>query len=278
MNGFFPEEGFLTESEYEGRGKGTEIILTAALDKPRSVGGKAPSNQLSGQLNGHLNGEFDKEVGNQKEPKTVEKQGKTVTARVEDLESIGKERLLTMLIKRGIEPQVARRLVSKKNRGEQVRIEAIISHYDLLVETGSNRGSKNRTGFLFWAVTNFEKYVLPDEDNGQRDKGQNGESSSSKSGKRGVDGAKQLDLLKESNLVQSEYQKYRVGEVARIKALVDDELLEKIQKEVIGTLNKVKKSISKDSYEKAVSQQIDDRLAKLFAVPTFDEWKESEEL
>jgi hypothetical protein len=72
--------------------------------------------------------------------------------------------------------------------------------------------------------------------------------------------------------LRARYLEERMRMLREIKAGVEPELLAGMQREVETGLSKIRNIISKNRFDQVVSQGVDDKLAKLFAVPDFEAW------
>lgn len=72
-----------------------------------------------------------------------------------------KTALVESLISRGLTLAQARNLLAKRQQSELEQVERIVRYYDHLVETQDPRISRNRIGFLYRAVENPDRFVIP---------------------------------------------------------------------------------------------------------------------
>ncbi len=77
--------------------------------------------------------------------------------------------------------------------------------------------------------------------------------------------------VKES--LESEYLIARKQEIRHIRdAIVEKDLLAQLTSDVEKALSKIKAQISAARFTETVEHGVDEKLASLFAVPSFDEW------
>jgi hypothetical protein len=121
------ERGFLGSVEFSGRGKHTQITLSAGSSS----------------------------VGQSSEVSSV---GTTAAAETDSkvLQSLAGD-----LVARGLKPTQTRRLLEAKSESELVKIPGIIRYYDELIAKRSRLVSRSPVGFLFRAVENAETFTLP---------------------------------------------------------------------------------------------------------------------
>lgn len=225
--------GFLAKVEYVGRGKGTEIVLYAARGKPRSQAGRE-------EVLPPADGAGDSDPGT----------------------PAGDQELFKLLTERGLEPKQVARLLDRREPGDLDRIRKIVNHFDSLVAAGSTRVSKSPLGFLYWAVENFNQYVLPDDPIEKKEK--------------------ESPALKEFVVVsdpkeeerEAEYKAFRTKELARLRETVEPYVLEQIEREVKDEVDNMKISLSEKGLERFLASKVEDRLAKLFVLPTREEWEQ----
>ena len=131
--------GFIKSYEYQGQGKGTEIIILAASGKPRviSAGSKSGSPEGSQQEDSIQNLENLKQNN-----------------------SDSLSQLRAKLVHRGISSQQAEKLLASQDLPGLERIEKIISQFDYLVSAKSALISRNPVGFLYAAVQNPQKFPI----------------------------------------------------------------------------------------------------------------------
>ena len=241
--------GFIKDYSYQGQGSATEIIIFAASGQPRV---SAPKQHAV----------LDQpEVAQTEKIKQPEK-----FINSQDPLQVLKGSVLTQLEERGITAPQARRLLESLPEELEVfqKIGKIISHYDYLLSTSSKLVSRNPVGFLFKAIQYPDRFVLPEESRQQA------------AAKPAV---KQQNLFaedKNSRQLESfkaRYLAFRKQEILRIKAECEPELVTKLTSEVEKALSKLKTLISENNFRDAVEHGVQEKLAKLFALPDFDEWK-----
>ncbi|MCB0337336.1 MAG: hypothetical protein KDD62_13560, partial [Bdellovibrionales bacterium] len=123
----------LSKVEYEGRGKSCQIIFYGGTGKPRSL---------------------------QKSEQVVS----VVEAEVATSSLTGRlQQLIDGLTKRGLTEAQGLRLLGAYDEANLDRVAKIIEHFDQLVKAASPLVSKSPVGFLYRAVENPQKFVLPQE-------------------------------------------------------------------------------------------------------------------
>ena len=258
------ESGFIQSYEYQGQGKGTEIIILAASGKPR-VASSAQTASNERQIVDH---------NSSNEHASFYSKNKISSDSVS--ESVASTQVLSLLraklVQRGISSQQVDKLVATYDDAALQRIDKIISHFDYLVSVKSALVSKNPVGFLYRAVQNPLKFQLPgDKNNYAANKKSSGQTNLDfpQTGKQYHKAETEMEKLAS---LKARYLVERKQEVNRLKSEVEKELVARIRKEVEAALQKLKTLISESRFQEAVEHGIEEKLAKLFAFPEFEEW------
>jgi len=243
------ERGFISGHEYTGKGKHTEISFFAARGKVEPLDNKnGKGRSATGKVSLNVAGDDRVHFGAVEQDRT-------------DVSS--KEKITEQLIERGIVAQQAVYLLEHKSAEELPRIARIVKYFDSLVSSSSHLVSRNPAGFLYRAVQRADSFVLPDE-NGQTrlELSTRGKRAAVKSEYKGAGEASEGDYLVE-----------RKREIRKLMGDIEAEMLERMTQEVRGALGNVKGLISESGFERAVEHAVEEKVAKLFALPDFDEWK-----
>ena len=120
-------------------------------------------------------------------------------------------------------------------------------------------------GFLYRAVEFPERFLLPDE---KREKEQL--SLSSKLEKSSSLSPKKAQKMDDG---EARYLEFRKREIARVRDETEPQVIEKIRAEVESALVRIRSCISPDRFVETVNLGVEGKLAELFALPTFEEWK-----
>ena len=228
--------GFLSKCEYTGQGRGTEIILYASRGKPRVLGN---------------------------EKNSVEKNSDNENYEV--LKSSGTEEMLGKLVARGLREPQARALLLAKQESQVARMSKIIDYFDSLVRSGSHLVSRSPVGFLYRAVEDPDRFVLPGEKRDETIKTQ------ARVAKGQLLDSRQ-ETLTFAVALQSEYCAARQAELHRIRENIETGLEQKLRIEVENSQKKFKGLISEGRYEESVRHGIEEKLLRLFAFPEYAEW------
>jgi plasmid replication initiation protein len=299
--------GFISHVEYQGRGSGAEISIYAGKSTRRQVSGGTGStltseitvgakqddamasasmipqkmNSISRSKGKHVLDSIHDGI----EATVVEECSRTRLAQDSDarkhqpLPSSGpaatefdREQIAEALERRGIAVDQVRKLVMGVPPSAEQKVREIIAHYDELRSTGSARISRSPQGFLFSAVKNWQTFVVPP----RAKKNASAQVKlplaptviRSQAGKESADNP----ISPRANM-ELEYLVARRQEIRHIReVIVERELLTQLTHDVEKALSKIKNQISPTRFREAVEHGVDEKLASLFAIPSFDEW------
>lgn len=231
--------GFLQSVEYVGKGRDTNVLMSAARPSaPRQRVDGSPAREAARPLS----------------PRE---------ATGGDL----REQIAEALERRGLDARQSRRLVFDRDERQLERIKAIILHVDQLVESQSKLVSKSPKGFLYRAVENPDRFVLPGEQRPeptQRALPLSTRSATSSSVPSRVGNSPEL--------LKTEYLIERKREVQRLLGEVEPAMLEKMRSEVTRALEKLRSLISAERFQQAVEHGMEEKLLSLFKFPSCEEW------
>lgn len=240
------EKGVLSEFEFVGKGKSTDVILVAA-HAPRKVLGDSQVQTPPSS---------DKSSPQQKTP-------------VEG--TLSEVAVSQALIERGIIDKQALKLVSGRGSDTLQRIQAIISHFDKLVSSSSHLVSRNPQGFLYRAVEKPFDFILPTD--------KQGSVSAGKSQAELTLEARNRDKPKGSPASKTNQMDAEVGYLIERKAALDalraeiqPESVTELRTEVEAALAKLKAHISPQRFQEAVEHGVEQRLLEQRGFPDFDKW------
>ncbi|MCB0351910.1 MAG: replication initiator protein A, partial [Bdellovibrionales bacterium] len=248
--------GFISRYEYQGRGQGTEIAIYAASKKPRAAGvsrdrspfPKESDSQLSFQL---------QEASTKREPRIESAPSKPASQ--DDLLS----QIRSKLVSRGLQsPQALKLLVNRKT--SLARIDQIIDHFDGLVRDKSHLISRNPAGFLYRAVERSDEFVLPEDREREELRQQTVER----------DNRELRAKLEREQRAQreGEYLAHRKNFLRDARVGTDPQVLRDLEREVTQALENVRGLISDDNFTDAIRHGVDEKLLRLLAFPSYDEW------
>lgn len=273
--------GFLSGCEYVGKGSQAEIVLYAGREKPReAVPLKAAT--VKPQIVATVESETPKVKANE-------------TQQFEDIQGQYRK-VFELLVERGIKSHQVEKLLSEKTEETLERITCIIQHFDELRARDSQKVSRSPTGFLYRAVEKPYDFVLPNEvrasqtgfsfeQNRSRTVAVNAQNNfqprhnhyASRPVNRNRSENFQADS-KPSRVgdrragLESQFLIERKKKIQELRQNVESIVLDGIRNEVRLALVKLKGLISDSRFEEAVEHGVEEKLAKLFAFPSFDEW------
>jgi hypothetical protein len=225
--------GFLAGCDFIGKGKDTEVVLYAGSGKPR--------------------------IDNKKD-RSAEVHVEAATELVCD--SLDEE-IVQALVTRGIMPPQATKLASGRTPSELQRMKEIIAYFDEFKNSNQGRKMTSPVGFLYRAVEKPFEFKIPGAKNTVATQSSLAFAVKKQSSVARADNEESL---------RARYLEERMRMLREIKAGVEPELLAGMQREVETGLSKIRNIISKNRFDQVVSQGVDDKLAKLFAVPDFEAW------
>lgn len=248
------EKGLLSEFEFVGKGKSTEVILVAA-HAPRKVAVEPPPSNAAQISAGDAGGLQRGALA-------------ATTAGGSNVETT----LEQMLIQRGIADKQARRLVEWRGIEALERIEAIVQHFDKLVSSTSHLVSRNPQGFLYRAVENPFDFVLPTDKAATGARAQNELNLEA----RNTDRPRRSERSKDSQIdAEVSYLLERKAALDKLKTDVAPADVAALRTDVEAALAKLKAHISPQRFQEAVEHGVEQRLLEQRGFPDFDKWCKS---
>lgn len=200
------------------------------------------------------------------------------------------QRLWVELTRRGFNEKQVNKLLEGRARETLTRIEKIIEHCDKQSRVESER--RNPLGFLYRAIENPNQFVLPEDGSRKGDLVTNSAdrkniadlniTSSHKvrtypSSGGGVVNSKDTRGQHHFSVTdkEAEYFTFRSKELVRIRSEIEESTLIEIERDVESALVKLRGMISPLRYQEALTHGIDERLAKKYSIPSFQEWLKS---
>lgn len=174
---------------------------------------------------------------------------KKLLANNTDTSSLVTDDLAKELVNRGLKEYQLPKLIGKIDQQTKDRINKIIKYYDQLIAKQSPLVSISPVGFLFSAVSKPFAFNLP--------------------GEQKIAKEKPIDKNEEN------YNEFVAQELEQIRSDLEPKLLEKIVNEAEVTLGNMKKLVSDKRFAESVQHSVNEKLMKLFIIPSFEEWKTS---
>ncbi len=246
------DKGLLSEFEFIGKGKSTDVVLVAA-HAPRKVSIEPPPMHPHQTVSQESNA-----------TKSLTSSGRPNQGGDSNEDSL--ERLL---IQRGIADKQARRLVEGRGIDALERIAAIISHFDTLVSGGSHLVSRNPQGFLYRAVEKPFEFVLPTDKVAVGPRAQNALNLGPRNGD-----APQRQIKSKGTQIDAEvsYLLERKSFLDALKVDVSEHEVAGLRADVEAALAKLKAHISPQRFLEAVEHGVEQRLLEQRGFPDFDKW------
>lgn len=259
------EAKFLESVDYHGRGEGTEIRIVAGKGKNLT----SPKNVAQEFRREHTNKEHrDKEDQMEAREESGAVRG---DCRVNDTQA----EAIRLLIDRGLNERQVLKIIAGKSEEAMKRIGEIVKYYDSLRERGSSLISRSPLGWLYRAIERADTFVLPSELSKNQLKGAQTEIAFNNNSKTERFQQGRNSSLQDGRDEEAQYLVYRRKELQRIREGAETKLIEKLHTEVEHALEKLKPLISVERFKETIVHGVDEKLAKLFAVPSFEEWKSS---
>jgi plasmid replication initiation protein len=247
------QRAMLSHYEFIGKGKSTEIVLTAA-QPPRKVLAAQSSTVAAAESDmAGAHGIFAGGVG-QSTP------------------------MVEALVVRGIAEKQARKLVMGQGRDAEERRAAIIAHFDKLIASESHLVSKNPQGFLYRAIEKPFDFTLP----GEKSRKVGGDAPQVKMqfdspGTKGhAANPSHSDASPSARRdLEIRYLTERKRKLDKVKAETASVELQNLRQDVEGALAKLRAYISATRFSEAVAHGVDEKLLERNGFPDFDKWRRS---
>jgi hypothetical protein len=186
--------------------------------------------------------------------------------------------LVDELVARGLKEPQARRLLADKPPAAHERIRRIVQYFDELRASNSHRISKSPIGFLYRAVEKCDSFTLPGEMpvHSVQSELRLGGAAAARAAAAGMGGVTSMSgaagRSAGADLLESEYLTERNREMLALRRDIEPEMLHKVTSEVEDALSKLKGLISDARFRDTVQHGVEEKLARLFAFPSFEEW------
>ena len=231
------DKGMLSDFEFVGKGKSTEVVLVAAHAPKKTIG-----------------------TNSEQKPTQQDSMGP-------DHESLAKA-----LMDRGIAEKQARKLTAGQGRDALERMQAIITHFDFLVASNSLLVSRSPTGFLYRAIERPFEFPLPG-DKKQNSSNDGNDRAAKISGGASQASIKETATSRASKVdLEVEYLLARKTELDRILSVASPEDQSGLRSEVETALQKLRAHISPQRFVEAVQHGVEQRLLEHYGFPDFDAW------
>lgn len=248
--------GFLKKFEFEGRGSQTIVIFYPA----QSGSGAALTSRLR-----------------EKNPALPNIESSPENNR--------RNQYIEALASRGISIHQAKRLIASKSESDLTQIEDILRYYDFLVETKDHKISKNRIGFLYKAVEEPFKFVVPQQFKSVKSVVETTARSESESSRRvrpehkifrsqrkSATNAESAVRKDDPDSKKQVYQQFVESRINRQLEEMDPTELARVCHVVEQRLCGLQSVLEKDRYKDVLESVIRDEIRKTCDIPSFEHW------
>lgn len=256
------EKGILSDYEFTGKGKSTEVVLVAAHAPKKTIATGA-----EGSVGATSTGAISATTARSNDQRCNDEPQVVLPDEVASMKNA--------LVERGLAEKQAVRLTAGQGRATLERMRAIVQHFDSLLAAKSSLVSKSPTGFLYRAVERPFEFVLPGE---KRIK----QGDFSFSGHAAEDKAKESQAVappqhKSKNRdpkidLEVAYLTARSERLEQVTTTSSREIIDGLRSEVEQALHKLKSHISPQRFQEAVQHGVEQRLLENDGFPDFDEW------
>jgi plasmid replication initiation protein len=264
---------FISSYEFIGKGKLTEVVVVSA-NQPRSVDNsmKRVSTQTAdvADAGGDSAGQLKKIEKNQSDP---------ARDNAVELSSNAEQQLIAFLVDRGIQENQAKRLAEKVPADELSHSFAVIEYFDELMRIGSDKVSRSPVGFLYKAIEKGLEFNLPASK--EPTSSTSGKAASAKvlhsarlhSARKEVNSARQLRASREqTDILQAEFHTLRSAIIVERIDSIDPQKLIRLRAEVDQQLRPIRAALGEETYQRTREGIVDDRIAEVLDLDTFDDW------
>lgn len=288
------EKGTLSDFEFIGKGKSTEVILVAAHAPRRTLVAGTASTGVATQSAGagHVAGAAQAGQGTQA----------AWSGRAEPLQGNDSETLIRELVQRGLAERQVRRLVMGQGVETLSRMNEILAYFDGLIASSSRLVNKNPAGFLYRAIEKPFDFTLPVD----KKRPNSQQNNLSFGAKNSGDKTQQLGAGQQNSSQGNGAYGAGVGRSAREEAIANkrktdafnleiDYLIARktaletvqnnaapsevaaMQVEVEAALTKLRAHISPQRFIEAVQRGVEQRLLEQSGFPDLDKWSRNKD-
>jgi hypothetical protein len=276
---------FISSFEFVGRGKLTEVVVVSA-NQPRSPEvvasrGLAEKTGIADALEVHS----DKPREADSWPATPmgdrshsfrdrpEEPTKSPSRQTEiSVTGSERERLMGALAERGLQDAQCRRLTASVSDDDLAYSFAIVAHFDDLIRIGSPKVSLSPIGFLYSAIKKGRDFKVPSS---KMAKGvTSAAQTTTKAGesRRGTSAQQLRANREEIDALQVVFAQQRAVEIAKRIDSIDPSKVDRLRVEVDNQLRSIRSALGEDSYLRTREGIVEDRIAELLDLDTFDDW------
>jgi len=270
------DKGILSEFDFIGKGKSTEVILVAAHAPKKTLAAtQDPSTATAGaslRVASPDRGFADARREHDNEARASSQASDDVRA------------VQAALVERGLAEKQAFRLTAGQGEATLDRMRSIIAHFDALVAQKSPLISRSPTGFLYRAVERPFEFTLPGErrvkqvqpsliDTNNDDERLREPMAGHGQKGRGADSNNAASECKEDRIdLEVEYLTARSQRLQDVRARTSADERDQVRREVEQALSKLRAHISPQRFTEAVEHGVDQRLLDAHGFPEFEAW------
>jgi len=228
------EKGFLSSYSFSGRGEATKIRVNSSKFQEKLPIDQIKETNLTNNSSSKILSENNNESGYEK--------------------SAPPQELLSLLVKRGIHINQAKKLLTNRSVSDLLKIPSIVSYFDTLVANKDKKISINPQGFLYRAVQYPNKFIVPNYKN-------NGYNNQNNNGLNKRPERKPFKNYTENNTKNG--TKSHLKSIANTKYTFEKEnLIEVLKKKVEKKVSFLKGILSEDKYQEAFTKCLQDEFKK----------------
>lgn len=280
------EKGILSDFEFIGKGKSTEVILLAAHAPKKAVAATQDSTNSSA-------GSAQPRIGTDRifrETAQADDNDRRASSQASD----GVRVVQAALVERGLAEKQAFRLTAGQGGATLERMRSIIAHFDALVSQKSPLISKSPTGFLYRAVERPFEFTLPGErrikqhqtnlidanhlndsnvahrstrESVYRDGQQQGRGAAERTSR-----SSGIESQDDRTNLEVDYLISRGERLQDVRATTSNDERERLRHDVEQALSKLRAHISPQRFAEAVEHGVDQRLLEAHGFPEFEVW------
>ena len=276
--------GFLESFDFLGRGEQTTIRFSSGQQTTMPVAKTASAQQSaeprSSQSGGFM--EMDSERWTDQAESSISLGSKTAAPREGVFGAFAAE-----LQKRGIAAHQLTKLLELRRESDLPQLRAILRYYDHLVSLGDAKVSRNPCGFLYRAVENPDRFIVPDQfldKDSQREprerRSNRPELKIFKASKRVTPEpvpqdrapSRKAPVVDPDHVRMVEYREFVEREFASGIERLNTEEIGAVYSSVERKVSCLKSVLSSERFKEALERCVKEELGKLLGIPDFKDW------
>jgi hypothetical protein len=272
------KRGFLSEVQYSGKASGTEVHFVSKSRAPRnpSLGGSFPVAQtgrvadLSGNSESNRGAQTDVQANSRMRPEMDLERGESDAPSSRHDSQFAQQCMFERLLETGLSESHARSLLHKRSLIDLERMQSVLDYvHERYLKPGAPRKVTNPAGLVFRALKDPFAFELPDDK--RRSVSRTADDTPNASSAIRADRKTQKMETKESFL-RRRYEGFLAEEITRLRNEIDESMLMALRTEVSTGMKNMRTLISTERFEQATEHAINNKLLKLFAVQSYEDW------